>query len=60
MDNDRWIGLAFLIGGIFFLGWTIKNPVKDDNLTGNIKGIIGGVGSIIIGIILLTGNGHWY
>ena len=34
-------------------------PVKDDYLSGNIKGIIAGVGSIIIGIMLLIDKLHW-
>jgi hypothetical protein len=59
MTKDKWLGLGFLIGGAIYLWWVIKHPIKNDTLTGNIKGIIAGVGSIIIGIMLLTGKGHW-
>jgi hypothetical protein len=59
MGHDKLIGIGFLIFGIFFLWWTIKSWIKDDYLTANLKGLIAGVGAIIIGILLLFGFGKW-
>ena len=59
MTKETVIGLVCLILGTCFLWWTIKHPIKDDYLTGNVKGIIGGVGAIIIGILLLIGYLKW-
>ncbi len=60
MDKDKWIGLAFLIGGIFFLWWTIKTWVKGtDIFNRNASGLIGSIGSIIGGIAFLLGKVHW-
>lgn len=55
MTNDKWIGIGFLAFGIAFLWWSIKNPVKSDITTANLKGIIAGVGFIILGVLLILG-----
>jgi len=61
MSINILIGLVFLAGGILFLWWSIKNPSTDelDSLTSDIKGYIGGIGAIFIGILLLLGKVHW-
>lgn len=59
MTKETLIGLGFIIFGIFYLWFTIKNWIKNDIMTGNIKGLIAAIGSIIAGILLLTGYGHW-
>jgi hypothetical protein len=61
MEKETLIGLGCLALGAFFLWWTIKFPNKDkhDPLTGNAKGIIGGIIFIIAGVLLLTGYAKW-
>lgn len=59
ITKDNWIGLGMLIFGVCFLWWSIKHPIKDDYSTANLKGIIAGIGFIIIGIILLFGIVKW-
>lgn len=57
--NDKWLGLGVLIFGILFLWFTIKTWTKgDDMMTGNAKGLIASIGSIIIGFLLLIGYFH--
>ena len=60
MDNDKWIGIACLISGLFFLRWTFKNWVKgSDIFVSNAKGILGSISLIMIGIAFLLGKLHW-
>ncbi len=60
MDNNKLIGLAFLIGGIFFLWWTIKTWFRGPDISSqNIGGLLGAIGAIAGGIAFLLGKVHW-
>lgn len=52
-------GIAFIIIGIALMYYFYKNPVEDNYNASNTKGIVAGVFSIIIGIMLLMGKVHW-
>ncbi len=59
MSRESLIGLGCIILGVFSLWWTIKTWIKNDYLTANIKGLIAGIGFIILGILLLIGYAKW-
>ncbi len=53
------IGFVCIAVGCFFIWNTYKHPVKTDNTEANMKGYIGGVILIVVGIMTLIGWGHW-
>jgi hypothetical protein len=61
MLKEQLIGLACIAIGGFVLWWTIKYPNKEkhDPITGNLKGYIGSIGFIVVGVLLLIGYLKW-
>jgi hypothetical protein len=53
------IGLAFLAVGCFITWLTYKYPTKNDYTATNVKGYIGGITFILLGIITLLGLIEW-
>ncbi len=59
MSNETYIGIACIVFGLFFTWWTIRYWKKgDDLLTGNARGLVAGIGSIIVGIMFVLGKIH--
>jgi len=59
--ENRLLGLLFIIIGIVQFYWVIKYPAdKNDASLADVKGILGGIGFIGLGIAMMIGSADFF